>query len=366
MGNRERTMENLEIAHCYAGKKVLVTGHSGFKGSWLVLLLERLGAKVSGLSLAPNPVPDALYYTEKISSRLEHEVFGDIREAGPLCAVVNENAPDFIFHFAAQPLVRHSYAEPLPTYATNVMGTANLLEAVRLNGKTMTCILATSDKCHENKGKLWSYRENESMGGHDPYSSSKGCCELLISSWRNSFFNAGNYNAHRKSVASVRAGNVIGGGDYAADRIIPDIVRAVRANLPVRIRDPHSIRPWQHVLDCLWGYLFLGAHMYGDPLRYSEGWNFGPDPESYVTVRELVEIFTASYGKGAAKYAEYTSLHEADLLTLDSTKARQHLGWKPVLNLRQALEFTARHYREPGCAHEQLNFFLEHAQHGRH
>jgi CDP-glucose 4,6-dehydratase len=351
-------MENMGIARNYKGRTVLVTGHSGFKGSWLVLLLVRLGAAVSGFSLEPNPAREAIYHTGRVEEKLQTEVFADIRDSEAIDKAVRELKPDFIFHLAAQPLVRLSYSAPLLTYTTNVIGTLNLLEAIRKSEKAMTCILATSDKCYENTGQLQGYRENAPMGGYDPYSSSKGCCELLISSWNRSFFNVTDYARHQKAVAPVRAGNVIGGGDYAVDRIIPDVVRAVSSGRPAHIRRPQAVRPWQHVLDCLWGYITLGANLSRPSIRGPEGWNFGPDLENCITVQSLVDNFVRLYGDGTVEYAFDNTLHEAAFLMLDATKAKRLLNWRPVLNLQTALEFTAGHYRHPGCTEEQINSFL--------
>ena len=328
----------------YRGKKVLVTGHTGFKGSWLSIWLRELGAEVIGYSLDP--------YTEKDNfnlSKLSEKVLdirGDIRDRKYLREVFEKYQPEIVFHLAAQPLVRLSYDIPVETYETNVMGTINILEEIRNSKSVKVGILITTDKCYENKEQIWGYRENEAFGGYDPYSSSKGACEIAIHSWIKSFFNPKDYDKHGKSIASVRAGNVIGGGDWAKDRIVPDCIRALEENKDIEIRSPKSIRPWEHVLEPLSGYLLLGQKMLEEPTKYCEGWNFGPTLDAIVNVWEVASNIVKFYGKGKLKdISNPNDLHEAKLLLLDITKARFELGWKPTLTIEQSIELTVDWYK---------------------
>lgn len=329
----------------YKGKTVLVTGHTGFKGSWLSIWLKELGANVVGYSLDP--------YTEKdnfvlscIGSKIT-DIRGDIRNKEKLKEVFREYKPEFVFHLAAQPLVRLSYEQPVETYEINVMGTINILECIRNCNQTKVGIMITTDKCYENKEQLWGYKETDQMGGYDPYSSSKGAAEIAIASWRRSFFNPSDYRNHGKAIASVRAGNVIGGGDWAKDRIIPDCIRALENNKEIEIRNPRSVRPWEHVLEPLNGYLMLGEKMYGEPLKYSEAWNFGPNLSSIVTVWEIAEKVINNYGSGdLVDVSDCMALHEAKLLSLDIAKARFNLGWAPILNINETIKYTVEWYKE--------------------
>ena len=328
----------------YKGKKVLVTGHTGFKGSWLSIWLRELGAEVIGYSLDP--------YTEKDNFVLSHlsekivDIRGDIRDRKHLRKVFDKYQPEIVFHLAAQPLVRLSYDIPVETYETNLMGTINILEEIRNCKNTKIGIMITTDKCYENKEQIWGYRENEAFGGYDPYSSSKGACEIAIQSWRKSFFNPKDYEKHGKSIASVRAGNVIGGGDWAKDRIVPDCIRALEAGKDIEIRRPRSIRPWEHVLEPLSGYLLLGQKMMEDPTKYCEGWNFGPNLDAIVNVWEVAKKIVKNYGKGTLKdISDPNALHEAKLLLLDITKSRFELGWKPTLTIDESVELTAEWYK---------------------
>lgn len=348
----------------YKGKKVLVTGHTGFKGSWLSIWLRELGAEVIGYSLDP--------YTEKDNFVLSHlsekivDIRGDIRDRKHLKEVFDKYKPEIVFHLAAQPLVRLSYDIPVETYETNLMGTINILEEIRNCKNTRIGIMITTDKCYENKEQIWGYRENEAFGGYDPYSSSKGACEIAIQSWRNSFFNPKDYEKHGKSIASVRAGNVIGGGDWAKDRIVPDCIRALEEDRDIKIRSPKSIRPWEHVLEPLSGYLLLGQKMMEDPIKYCKGWNFGPNLDAIVNVWEVAEKIVKDYGKGNLKdISDPNALHEAKLLLLDITKSRFELGWKPTLTIDESIELTAEWYKRyisedvyQLCA-EQINKFSE-------
>lgn len=328
----------------YKGKKVLITGHTGFKGSWLSIWLRELGAEVIGYSLDP--------YTEKDNFVLSHlsekivDIRGDIRDRKHLRKVFDKYQPEIVFHLAAQPLVRLSYDIPVETYETNLMGTINILEEIRNCKNTKIGIMITTDKCYENKEQIWGYRENEAFGGYDPYSSSKGACEIAIQSWRKSFFNPKDYEKHGKSIASVRAGNVIGGGDWAKDRIVPDCIRALEAGKDIEIRSPRSIRPWEHVLEPLSGYLLLGQKMMEDPTKYCEGWNFGPNLDAIVNVWEVAKKIVKNYGKGNLKdISDPNALHEAKLLLLDITKSRFELGWKPTLTIDESVELTAEWYK---------------------
>ncbi|WP_261974104.1 CDP-glucose 4,6-dehydratase [Fusobacterium varium] len=328
----------------YKGKRVLITGHTGFKGSWLSIWLKELGAEVIGYSLEP--------YTEKDNFVLSHlsekivDIRGDIRDRKHLRKVFDKYQPEIVFHLAAQPLVRLSYDIPVETYETNLMGTINILEEIRNCENTKIGIMITTDKCYENKEQIWGYRENEAFGGYDPYSSSKGACEIAIQSWRKSFFNPKDYEKHGKSIASVRAGNVIGGGDWAKDRIVPDCIRALEEGKDIEIRSPRSIRPWEHVLEPLSGYLLLGQKMMEDPTKYCEGWNFGPNLDAIVNVWEVAEKIVKNYGKGNLKdISDPNALHEAKLLLLDITKSRFELGWKPTLTIDKSIELTAEWYK---------------------
>lgn len=339
IGGRMKNFNNV-----YKGKKVLVTGHTGFKGSWLSIWLRELGAEVIGYSLDP--------YTEKDNFVLSHlsekivDIRGDIRDRKHLRKVFDKYQPEIVFHLAAQPLVRLSYDIPVETYETNLMGTINILEEIRNCGNTKIGIMITTDKCYENKEQIWGYRENEAFGGYDPYSSSKGVCEIAIQSWRNSFFNPKDYEKHGKSIASVRAGNVIGGGDWAKDRIVPDCIRALEEGKDIEIRSPRSIRPWEHVLEPLSGYLLLGQKMMENPINYCEGWNFGPNLDAIVNVWEVAEKIVKNYGKGNLKdISDPNALHEAKLLLLDITKSRFELGWKPTLTIDESIELTVEWYK---------------------
>jgi CDP-glucose 4,6-dehydratase len=328
----------------YKNKKVLITGHTGFKGSWLSIWLKAMGAEVIGFSLDPYSERDNFVLSE-ISSKII-DIRGDIRDKNTLTEVFSKYRPEIVFHLAAQPLVRLSYDIPVETYEVNVMGTINVLEAIRITDSVKVGVMITTDKCYENKEQIWGYRENEPMGGYDPYSSSKGAAEIAISSWRNSFFNPRNYKVHDKSIASARAGNVIGGGDWALDRIIPDCIRASEAQEPINIRNKKAIRPWQHVLEPLSGYLLLVKKMWDAPTEYCEGWNFGPRTESIATVWDVASKVIDNYGKGELKdSSDPHAVHEANLLMLDISKAKFKLGWEPRMNLDQCIELTVDWYR---------------------
>jgi len=318
-------------------KKVFLTGHTGFKGGWLSLWLQQLGAEVTGYALQP-PTHPSLFEVASVAQGMR-SIIGDIRDGAELSRAMREAAPDIVIHMAAQPLVRYSYINPVETYSTNVMGTVHLLEAVRQTPSVRAVVNVTSDKCYENREWVWGYRENEPMGGFDPYSNSKGCAELVTASYRNSFFNADNYGEHQVALATGRAGNVIGGGDWADDRLIPDILRAISAGRPVVIRNPHSIRPWQHVLEPLSGYLQLAEKLYQGGVAYAEGWNFGPSDEDARPVQWIVERLTQQWGDGASwQLDQGNHPHEAHYLKLDCSKAKMRLNWQPSWTLAQTLE----------------------------
>ena len=353
MEQKQRSVENLGgMNNCmdifdsfYRGKRVLVTGHTGFKGSWLAVWLHEIGAEVIGVGLDPATERDNFELTG-IGGKIAADIRADIRDGERLKHIFKEYKPEIVFHLAAQPLVRLSYQCPVETYQTNVMGTINVLEAIRATGSVKIGVMITTDKCYENREQIWGYRENEAMGGYDPYSSSKGAAEIAIASWRRSFFNPDKYSEHGKAVASVRAGNVIGGGDWALDRIIPDCIRALEAGLPIDIRSPRSIRPWQHVLEPLSGYMLLAKKMWEEPAKYCEGWNFGPNPEGISTVWEVASKVIENYGCGSLRdLSDTNALHEAKLLLLDISKARFCLGWQPRMNIDQTIELTVDWYK---------------------
>ncbi len=330
----------------YKGKRALITGHTGFKGSWLSIWLHELGAEVIGIGLDPYSEMDN-FVLSGIGNNIRADIRADIRDVERMKQIFKEYQPEIVFHLAAQPLVRLSYDIPVETYQTNVMGTINILEAIRSTASAKVGVMITTDKCYENKEQIWGYRENEPMGGYDPYSSSKGAAEIAISSWRRSFFNPEEYEKHGKSIASVRAGNVIGGGDWALDRIIPDCIRALEAEKPIEIRSPKAIRPWQHVLEPLSGYMLLAKKMWENPTEYCEGWNFGPRAESISTVWEVAEKVVNEYGRGEIRdLSDPNALHEAKLLMLDISKAKFYLGWEPRMNIDQTIALTTDWYKE--------------------
>ena len=329
----------------WSHKRVLITGHTGFKGSWLSLWLQNMGAHVTGYALSP-PTKPSLFEAAHVAEGMT-SVSGDVRDFDSLSAVISEYSPEIVIHMAAQSLVRYSYGNPLETYTTNVIGTANVLESVRVAKGVKVVIIVTSDKCYENKEWLWGYRENDRIGGHDPYSSSKGCAELVTAAYRNSFFPVNQFELHGVAVASVRAGNVIGGGDWADDRLVPDIVRAFQEGRSVMIRSPQSIRPWQYVLEPLHGYLCLAERLYEGRLDFAGPWNFGPNDEGIKTVSWIVDTMSKLW-KGSARWetdSTSTHPHEANLLQLDCSRARNLLFWKPKLSLPLALEWIVTWYQ---------------------
>ena len=321
----------------YRGTSVLLTGHTGFKGTWLALWLKTLGAEVTGVSLEPNSKPSHwdLLGLDMIDERI------DIRNAEKVKEAINIAKPKIVFHLAAQPLVRHSYSDPLGTWSTNVMGTANLLEACRQQPSIRAVIIVTSDKCYENKEWSWGYRETDRLGGHDPYSASKACTELVVASYRKAFFNT----PDSPLLASVRAGNVIGGGDWSEDRLIPDMVRAIKDNKTLEIRSPNATRPWQHVLESLSGYLLLGQNLLQGRQDFAQAWNFGPHREGNRAVGDVLSSMKKEWPALDWKITRSPQPHEANLLYLDSSKAHQHLDWEPVWSIDESITATAAWYR---------------------
>ena len=340
----------------YTGKTVLVTGHTGSKGSWLSIWLNMRGAKVVGYSLDP--------YSERgnfeachLHDRLLADIRGDTRDYEKLNQSIKQYRREIIFHLAAQALVRKAYAHPKETYDTNLMGALNIMEAVRENDCVKTVVMITSDKCYENVEQIWGYKETDRMGGYDPYSSSKGCTELMISSYRNSYFNPQDYAKHGKAVASVRAGNVIGGGDWSADRLIPDCSRFIEAGKDIEIRNPIATRPWEHVLEPLSGYLRVGEKLIEDPVKYATSFNFGPHISANKTVWEVVSRLVGYYGKGrVVDVYNPADLHENTLLNLDVTKAYVMLGWEARWNLQEAIEKTVEWYKEALQTYDMYDF----------
>jgi len=329
----------------FRGKHVLITGHTGFKGSWLALWLHDVGAEVTGLALAPDTEPS---HFELIGlGEIVNHIEGDIRDPHVVDMAFKTADPEIVFHLAAQALVRDSYDDPKGTFDTNIGGTVNILEAIRASSSIKAAVIITSDKCYENREWVWGYRENDPMGGHDPYSASKGAAEIVCSAYRRSFFDKMG-RGPCIGFATVRAGNVIGGGDWARDRIIPDCIRALSENKPIVIRNPNATRPWQYVLDPLSGYLFLAQQLLNDPDRFSGAWNFGPADIEHINVEDLAKRFVAVWGKGSIepiKSNQYAP-HEAHLLRLSIDKAAYELGWFPVLNGSMAIDWTVNWYKD--------------------
>lgn len=334
-----------ELKQAYAGKKVFLTGHTGFKGAWLLKILRLLGAEVKGYALAPT-TPDDLYYLINGDS-LCTSVIADLRDKQRLADEIRSYAPDFVFHLAAQPLVRLSYEQPTETFEVNVGGTANVLDAIRLLNKSCLGVMITTDKVYHNNEWLYPYRENDRLGGYDPYSASKACTELVIDSYRNSFFNRAAYQTHKVGIAVGRAGNVIGGGDWAKDRLVPDIARALGNQQTVMVRNPQAVRPWQHVLEPLTGYLLLGARLQQDPVAYAEAYNFGPAADDALTVETIVKLAIKSWQSGQYEVMDTNGHpHEAGLLKLDISKAINNLYWRPRMDATMAVVKTMEWYRQ--------------------
>lgn len=339
-------MEIKRLSNFWQGKKVLVTGHTGFKGAWLSMLLHKFGADVTGYALLP-PTNPSIFESCVIEPNI-NSIIGDVRDADKLKNTLISCQPEIVIHMAAQPLVRLSYKEPLATYQTNIMGTANLLEAIRYTPSVRAVVNVTTDKCYENKEWEWGYRENEPLGGFDPYSSSKACSEIVTAAYRNSFFNPTTYEKHKVAIATARAGNVIGGGDWAEDRLIPDFVRAIVNKQKIVIRSPHAIRPWQHVLEPLSGYLLLAQHLFSHGTEYADSWNFGPNDDDAKPVEWIVKKMCEKWKEGVTYEIDSNPQpHEAHYLKLDCSKAKSRLGWYPRWNLETTLdtiiEFTKAH-----------------------
>jgi CDP-glucose 4,6-dehydratase len=340
-------MENMvnfqQLENTYKGKKVFLTGHTGFKGAWMLKTLSLLGAEIKGYALEPQ-TPNDLYHLIE-GEKLCESVIADLRDKKRLESEIFVFQPDFVFHLAAQPLVRLSYEIPSETFEVNVIGTANVLNGVKLLRKKCSVILITTDKVYHNNEWMYPYRENDRLGGYDPYSASKACAELLIDSYRNSFFNTKDYDRHLKGIAVARAGNVIGGGDWSKDRLIPDIVRSLMENKPIVIRNPNAVRPWQHVLEPVFGYLSLGMHLENQPVDFSQAYNFGPHAEDALSVEEMLQLAIAAWGSGNYQIKQVANQpHEAGLLKLDISKVKSELNWKPKVNAAKTVKMTIEWY----------------------
>jgi CDP-glucose 4,6-dehydratase len=345
------------VKSVFAGRRIFVTGHTGFKGGWLSLSLARLGALVRGYALDPVTEPN-LFSSGRIGSLVD-DVRGDIRDAVKLDGALREFAPEIVFHLAAQPLVRRSYVDPVGTYAINVLGTANLLESIRILPSVRAVVVVTTDKCYLNREWRWGYRETDPLGGHDPYSSSKACAEILCASYRSSFFSPESAE-HKVLLATARAGNVIGGGDWSEDRLIPDLIRGFIEGEPVPIRRPQSVRPWQHVLEPIAGYLLLAEKLLAGDERFTDAWNFGPWDDDAWPVERIATAMARRWGGGATWFRDgHQSVHEAGLLKLDSSKARAELGWQPRLRLDIALEWLVDWYQAWQGGAEMQSFTLK-------
>ena len=339
----------------YKNKTVLITGHTGFKGSWLAIWLRELGADVIGYSLEPPSEPNNFEAT-RLEEKITH-IHGDIRDLDRLMETFKKYQPEFVFHLAAQPLVRLSYDEPKMTFETNVGGTVNVFEAVRKAPNVKVLVNITSDKCYENKEWVWGYRENDPMGGHDPYSASKGCAELVFAAYLKSFFSQAS-DRSRIGAASARAGNVIGGGDWGKDRLVPDCIRALSSGQTIGIRSPHAVRPWQHVLEPLGGYLWLGAMLSQGPGKYSGAWNFGPEDGSHLTVAAMTDRLIKYWGSGAwDDLSDPKALHEANLLKLNCDKAHAELNWHSTLTIDECLQMTTEWYKRFYIENQKANIY---------
>ena len=342
----------------WQGRRVFLTGHTGFKGGWLALWLAKLGANVRGYALDPYTTSNLLDVA-RIGDVIE-DTRGDINDLEKITASLTEFAPEIVIHMAAQPLVRLSYADPLLTYKTNVIGTANVLEAVRKTPSVRAVVSVTTDKCYENKEWAWGYRESDPLGGYDPYSSSKACAEIVTAAYRQSFFNVNTFDQHRCGIATGRAGNVIGGGDWSDDRLLPDLVRGFLRGEAVRIRRPKSIRPWQHVLEPLWGYMRLAEELYNGNAAAAAAWNFGPQDDDAWPVSRIVEKMVAVWGNGASWVLDPDpGVHEAGYLKLDASKARAELGWRPSLRMDTTLEWLVQWYRAQAAGEDMHALTLQ-------
>jgi CDP-glucose 4,6-dehydratase len=337
------------------GKRILITGHTGFKGGWLALDLASQGANLFGIALEPQSEPN-LFRAARIESLLDSRIV-DVRNFLALSKAIDEIKPEIVFHLAAQPLVRRSYAQPLETFETNTMGTANLLEAVRRTGSARVIVVITTDKCYENHESPSGYTESDRLGGHDPYSASKAAAEIVAAAYRSSFFPPQEFAKHGVALATVRAGNVIGGGDWSEDRLIPDMVRAFSSNHPVAIRNPQAVRPWQHALEPASAYVHLAERLWDDNGAFASAWNFGPEFSDTISVGEIVKTFAQFWGNGASWDFDSTPQpHETGMLRLDCSKAARELAWSPRLNIRQALSITAEWYQEFFRGTDMLRF----------
>ncbi len=342
----------------WKGKRVFLTGHTGFKGSWLSLWLASLGAKVCGYSL-PAPTRPSLFEVARVAEGID-SMIGDVRDFDGLSKAVAAFRPEVVLHLAAQPLVRAGYDDPRGTYDTNVMGTVNLLQAIRLVSTVRAVVVVTSDKCYENREWSRGYRENDPMGGSDPYSSSKGCAELITAAFRHSFFNGASGSRHNAAIATARAGNVLGGGDWSEDRLVPDLLRAIAARRPLEVRHPNATRPWQHVLESLSGYLRLAEKLHENGAMFSSAWNFGPSDDESRSVSWLVDRFIRKWGDGASwKIGAEPSVHEATYLRLDSSRSRALLGWRPRLDIEHALQWVIDWHRAHASGQDMRAFTLK-------
>ena len=359
MGNYDNKMSlNDQFSGIFKDKTIFVTGHTGFIGSWLTEWLSELGGNVIGYSLEP-PTSPSLFETLKLEKRITH-ILGDTNNYAKLENSIKEHSPEFIFHLAAQPLVQTSYKQPLETIQTNVMGTANLLESIRKTSSVKVCIIVTSDKCYENKEVNYAYKETDPLGGYDPYSSSKGAVELITSSYRNSFFNTNDFTEHGISLSTSRIGNVIGGGDWATNRLIPDSIRSLSTNKEIQIRNPTAIRPWQYVLEAISGLFCLSKKMLNEPTLFAEPWNFGPGIDNeHFTVSQLTSQIISEWGSGNYNNLSHNEPHEANLLMLDSSKAIEKLDWHPVYSIKDALNKTITWYKEYFTNDENIQEFTK-------
>lgn len=353
------TMNWQQLQQTFRGKRIFLTGHTGFKGAWLLQILHALETDVKGYALAPEHDED-LYNQIGGDALCYSSVIADLRAEIALKGELVRFAPHFVFHLAAQPLVRRGYQTPVETFAVNAQGTAHVLDAIRGLSEPCVAVMVTTDKVYENPERGEAFKEDDKLGGHDPYSASKAAAEIIIESYRRSFFSPSTFAQHGKALAAARAGNVIGGGDFSDDRIVPDIVRAIRRLEPVRLRNPASVRPWQHVLESLYGYLTLAARMVEDGAKYSTAYNFGPDPQDFLPVETLTQIFLERFGTGRYEsVAEEGAPHEAKLLTLDSSKAMRELGWIPKLDARTAIGWTAEWYADKRPARDKCSEQIE-------
>jgi CDP-glucose 4,6-dehydratase len=338
-----------DVVDPWRSRRVFLTGHTGFKGGWLALWLARRGAQVRGYALDPATEPN-LFTAASVATVLDDirgDIRGDIRDRAKLESAMTEFQPEVVFHLAAQPLVRRSYADPLGTYSTNVMGTAHVLEAVRKASSVRAVVCVTSDKCYQNQEWAWPYRETDTLGGFDPYSSSKACAEIVCAAYRSSFFPVNRLSEHRVALATARAGNVIGGGDWSEDRLIPDLIRGFQAGKPVRIRQPKAVRPWQHVLESLNGYILLAEKLLNEPSQFCSAFNFGPNGEDAWPVERIATKLAEMWGEGAGwMHDSVPGAHETHTLTLDTSEARRQLGWQPRLGIETNLEWTLNWYRD--------------------